>query len=69
MLTRVENERPDILRVELVVRESNKKAILFYMQLGFKIEGRFENRIDVRNGTFEADIPMAWMNKNYKLTK
>jgi len=68
LLTRVENERLDILRVELIVRESNKKAILFYERLGFKIEGRLESRIDSRNGTFEADIPMAWMNKNYKLT-
>ena len=65
LLSTLEIERTDILRVELIVRESNKKAILFYERLGFKIEGRLENRIDTRNGTFEADIPMAWMNKNY----
>ena len=68
LLNTIETERKDILRVELIVRESNKKAILFYERLGFKIEGMFENRIDSRNGAFEADIPMAWMNKNYKLT-
>ena len=56
--------RPDVLRVELIARESNTKAIEFYKQLGFVVEGRFENRID-GSGRFEADIPMAWFNKNF----
>lgn len=60
LLRMVEQERPDILRVELIARESNRKAIEFYQKLGFKVEGRFENRIRSVGGGFEADIPMAW---------
>lgn len=60
LLRRVEQERPDILRVELIARESNRKAIEFYQKLGFHIEGRFENRIRSVGGGYEADIPMAW---------
>lgn len=52
-----------ITRVELIVRESNKKAILFYDSLGFNIEGRLEDRIHSVGGGFEADIPMAWLKK------
>jgi len=69
LLNTIETERTDILRVELIARESNKKALQFYEKSGFKIEGKLENRIAIRNGKFEADIPMAWMNKNYKLTE
>ena len=64
-LEEVATSRPDILRVELISRESNSKAIRFYESLGFKQEGRFELRIDRGDGTFEADIPMAWINPNY----
>ncbi len=66
LLSTIETKRNDILRVELIARESNTKAIELYQQLGFKIEGKLENRIDSRNGTFEADIPMAWINKNFR---
>ena len=52
--------RPDVLRVELIARESNQKAIRFYESLGFVQEGRLENRIRNLDGSFEADIPMAW---------
>ncbi|MDW7691450.1 N-acetyltransferase [Flammeovirgaceae bacterium SG7u.111] len=65
LLTHIEQHRPDILRVELIARESNQKAIAFYKKLGFKIEGRFERRIDNKTDTFEADIPMAWFNRKY----
>ena len=61
LLRRIEHERPDILRVELIARDSNRKAIEFYQKLGFKIEGRFENRIRSVGGGYEADIPMAWL--------
>lgn len=61
LLRRIEQERPDILRVELIARESNQKAIAFYQKLGFKIEGRFENRIHSVGGGYESDIPMAWL--------
>ncbi len=63
LLRRIEQKRPDILRVELIARESNRKAIEFYQKLGFKVEGRMENRIRGLSGGYEADIPMAWHRK------
>ena len=65
LLKEVEENRKDILRIELIARESNKKAIAFYQSLGFTIEGRLVNRIQSTSGGFEADIPMAWTNKMY----
>jgi len=65
LLTEVKENRRDILRVELIARESNKKAIGFYQSLGFVIEGRLTNRIRMGGAGFEADIPMSWMNPNY----
>ena len=52
--------RPDIQRVELISRESNRKAILFYESLGFRQEGEFVSRIRDIDGSLESDIPMAW---------
>jgi ribosomal protein S18 acetylase RimI-like enzyme len=66
LLRQIEEERPDILRVELIVRESNKKAIRFYEQIGFTQEGRLERRIHNTEGRLEADIPMAWFNSYYQ---
>ncbi|HNM16032.1 MAG TPA: GNAT family N-acetyltransferase [bacterium] len=65
-LEAVRTSMPSILRVELIARESNAKAIRMYEKLGFVAEGRFENRIRSIDGGLEADIPMAWMNPNYK---
>ncbi|MFN7928437.1 MAG: N-acetyltransferase [Blastocatellia bacterium] len=64
LLRRIERDRPDILRVELIARESNQKAIQFYQKLGFEIEGKFSGRIRSTHGGFEADIPMAWHRKD-----
>ena len=50
-----------ILRVELIARESNQKAIVFYQSLGFKKEGVLRNRIKNPDGSFESDITMAWL--------
>jgi ribosomal protein S18 acetylase RimI-like enzyme len=61
LLNIVKYEMPNINRIELIARESNLKAIQFYESLGFKIEGRFENRIKSVGGGYEADIPMAWL--------
>jgi len=58
--------RKDILRIELIARESNSKAIQLYEKLGFIKEGRMENRIHVHGKVFEADIPMAWFNPDFK---
>jgi len=69
LLDFITNNRPDVLRVELISRESNLKAILFYESLGFTREGRFEKRIRNENNEYEADIPMAWFNANFKKPK
>lgn len=66
LLHYIENNRSDILRVALKARESNRKAIEFYKKVGFVVEGRFEKRISNKDGSFEADIPMAWFNKNFQ---
>ena len=58
--------RPDIGKVELITRESNRKAIRFYQSLGFLIEGRMEMRIKTSDGNYEADIPMGWQNPNFE---
>lgn len=60
-LQEVKTNRPEIIRVELIARESNEKAINFYQKIGFRIEGKLENRISNPDGTFESDIPMAWV--------
>lgn len=60
-MRQVKENRPDILRVELIARESNQKALEFYEKLGFQIEGRMVKRIRSIDGGFEADIPMAWL--------
>ncbi|WP_046243259.1 GNAT family N-acetyltransferase [Hymenobacter terrenus] len=59
LLTEVRARFPQVRRVELLVRESNARAIILYEKLGFRPEGRFEGRVASEHG-FEADIPMAW---------
>jgi ribosomal protein S18 acetylase RimI-like enzyme len=51
---------PEVLRVELIARESNHRAIAFYESLGSQQEGCFYHRIRNVDGTLESDIPMAW---------
>jgi ribosomal protein S18 acetylase RimI-like enzyme len=60
LLNRVVDERPDIERVELIARESNEKALLFYESLGFRREGHLSGRIRNVDGSIECDIPMGW---------
>lgn len=64
-LKTVENDYPSILRVELMVRESNP-AIKLYRRCGFKEEGRLEGRICGLTEKLEADIPMVWINPKFK---
>jgi ribosomal protein S18 acetylase RimI-like enzyme len=61
LLDEVESKHPEILRVELIAKESNQRAINFYKKFGFKAEGRLEKRISGNSGELEADIPMAWI--------
>lgn len=65
-LNNIIQNRADILRVELVVKESNVRAIKFFESFGFIIEGRLERRIRSINNKFEAEIPMAWFNPKYR---
>lgn len=57
----VQQSRTDILRIELLARESNQRQISFYEGVGFRREGFFENRIRRSDGSFEGDVPMAWL--------
>ncbi len=65
MLDKVRAEHPDVLRIELISKESNHAARKLYRSLGFVEEGRFKNKVRRKDGGFEADIPMAWMNPDY----
>ena len=60
LLSEITEHRPEILRVELIARESNAKARKFYESLGFAEEGRLVKRIRSVDGGFEDDILMAW---------
>ncbi|RSK42475.1 GNAT family N-acetyltransferase [Hymenobacter perfusus] len=59
LLSQTKARFPEVSRVELLVRESNTRAIALYEKLGFRQEGRFEGRVAGAQG-LEADIPMAW---------
>ena len=59
LLSRVERDFPSILRVELMARESNQRAIALYESLGFKIEGRLQQHIKNSDGKLEAGFAMA----------
>ncbi|MGE0622438.1 MAG: N-acetyltransferase family protein [Pseudomonadales bacterium] len=65
----VRDERPDVLRVELIARESNARAIGFYEKLGFRREGVFAGRIRNVDGSLESDIPMAWIREEAWIRK
>jgi ribosomal protein S18 acetylase RimI-like enzyme len=65
-LEEIARNRPDVGRVELIVREGNTKAIELYQSLGFQVEGRLEMRIKTPDGHYEADIPMGWQNPNFE---
>jgi ribosomal protein S18 acetylase RimI-like enzyme len=67
LLEFITSNRPDILRVELFVQESNERAIELYKKIGFIPEGRFQKRIPGKENILEADIPMAWFNPAYPL--
>lgn len=50
---------PRVERIELVVREGLTHAIRLYERVGFRLEGRFERRFRLPDGSYEADLPMA----------
>lgn len=59
MITSARSMTPRIERVELVVREGLTHAIRLYESFGFRLEGRFERRFRLSDGSYEADLPMA----------
>ncbi|MFK7863117.1 MAG: N-acetyltransferase family protein [Pseudohongiellaceae bacterium] len=61
LINRVLQSKPEIKRIELIARESNTRAISLYSSLGFNSEGRLRNRIRNADGSFDNDIPMAWL--------
>jgi putative acetyltransferase len=56
---------PLVEKVELRVRESNHPALQLYRKFGFSEEGRFERRIRLDDGSYLADISMAWFPKRH----
>jgi ribosomal protein S18 acetylase RimI-like enzyme len=63
--TTLQSEMTHILRVELIIRESNQKAIRFYESSGFVKEGELKERLRNAFGHFENEILMAWMNPSF----
>ena len=53
-------DRPGLVKVELRVREVNRRARHLYLKFGFVEEGRLEKRIRLPDGSLIADITMAW---------
>ncbi|PFH11118.1 putative acetyltransferase [Collimonas sp. PA-H2] len=53
-------QRPHIERIELRVREQNTAARRLYEKFGFVLEGRFEKRIKLADGSYLTDLMMAW---------
>lgn len=67
-LREIEEHHQDVLRVEILARESNP-ALNLYKRLGFREEGRFEKRTRAKDGSLEADIQLVWMNPYFKDTE
>lgn len=57
--------RPGVGRVEVLVQESNARALALFQSMGFLIEGRLEMRTRTADGLLEADVPLAWQNPNF----
>ncbi|TAJ45420.1 GNAT family N-acetyltransferase [Methanofollis fontis] len=57
----VREDMPDVRRVELFTRQSNRRAIAFYTSLGFCMEGILRGRIAGVDGDLEDDILMGWV--------
>lgn len=55
------NNREEVLRLEVLARESNPRAIKFYEKVGFIIEGRLKGRIKNYQGELEADLILGWV--------
>lgn len=60
LLEQVLSDRPDVTRVELLVRSDNVGAQRLYTSVGFREEGRLRGRVRLPDGTIVDDVMMAW---------
>jgi len=60
LLNQVQTDRPDVTRVELLVRSDNLGAQRLYTSVGFRDEGRLRGRVSLPDGTIVDDVMMAW---------
>jgi len=60
LLEQVRTGRPDIARVELMVRGDNVGAQRLYTSVGFREEGRLRGRVTLPDGSIVDDVMMAW---------
>ncbi len=65
-LNEIKNNRPDILRVELETRASNKRAIALFEELGFEEEGLVRCKIRNADNTMEDAKTYSWMNPYFE---
>jgi len=56
-------QTPRVEKIELLVRATNEREIRSYLKLEFIQEGRFRNRVRLRDGEFVDDIAMAWFSR------
>jgi RimJ/RimL family protein N-acetyltransferase len=52
-------ENPEAHKVELLVRSTNTAAVSLYERAGFVHEGRFRDRVRLRDGRFVDDLGMG----------
>lgn len=57
---------PHILKIELKCFSHNASALRLYQATGFVVEGRQQNRVRLREGTFADGISLAWFNPGYR---
>jgi RimJ/RimL family protein N-acetyltransferase len=54
---------PQVRKIELLVRASNRVARKLYRNFGFQVEGRLRQRVRLPNGSFVDDVSMAWFSR------
>jgi ribosomal protein S18 acetylase RimI-like enzyme len=59
-MAEVRTDHPGVLRVELLVRERNHRAVRLYESLDFRQEAVLQDRLRAADGTTEAQVEMAW---------
>ena len=70
LMYEVQQNRVDVLRIELITQESNVHAQRLYSAVGFQPEGRLVDGIlNTTTGQVESDIPMAWLRNRVVATK